>query len=490
VRTLLIALLGSNPFLFGQQAQQVLISIGGAAASNIILLHSTTCNNTTGATTVVCTVPSTTAGSFLEITEEDADNPAAPSLPTGEATAVQDGTFPASANGRTTIFHVASSNGGVTTITGHPATSTHSSMNVREYTGVSSSAPLDAITAGSTYLSNVSTASPLTDTLSASQIDLVIAVCSEGSSANSHYVAGPGFGNIADFPQPNDATDTAAVDLLNGTKGQYTGYFTADSHNHNCVLALYKSAVAGSAPSGDFPSVYADFENSTNGTTVTAAILAAGTHGGPCQINGAGAGGWTLTGAALIVSTSGEKATVNTHTTQGTTYTAPDSGTRGLRYDPGNGGATANCALQTSQGTVTAGVWWQSPATVPDTTTHSVLTVANPGNDFAAISLVAGQSYMVCETFGGDSAIHIAISASTWYRLTVQYIAGGTHSCAVYDASGTQVGSTATHAATGNFKVTTVEVGNSHGGAGTVGNFAYVDNLVIDWLNNTFPILP
>ncbi len=81
------------------------------------------------------------------------------------------------------------------------------------------------------------------------------------------------------------------------------------------------SAITGGPP----PLLYSDFENSTDGTNATTAILAAGTH--------AGNGAWTLTSSAAIkVSTSGEKTLHSSKTVAGTSY-ADSSGTRGLRMD-------------------------------------------------------------------------------------------------------------------------------------------------------------
>jgi hypothetical protein len=461
-----------------------LVSPGVATTSNIAFVQSVACNNGTGATTVVCTVTALTTAEFIEFTEEDADNPAAPGLPTGGCNVawVQDGTFSAAANGRVTVFSCTQGSAGATTITGHPATSTHSSANARVYTGMATSSPLAFISPA--YASTVAVTNPFTNTESATQTDLAIAICSEGTNANAHYVLGPGYANLTDFPQPNDLTDTASEDVVNAKTSQWTGSFTADSHNYNCLQVLYKAAQSNNPPSGNQPSFYTDFENSTDGTTVTPTILNSATHGGNCT--------WTVGGAAFTVATLGEKPTVLNQTVNGVTYTAPDAGTRGIRYDPGLGGATGICTFLISQPSATAGIWWESPATVPDTTTHSFLTVGGVGAaDYSMCALAAGASFVVNETFGGDSAGHINIAASTWYRATVQYIAGGTHSCSLYDINGTLVG-TASHAATGNNNAINAVVGNNHGGAGNSGNFAYEDNLVVDYINGStdFPLIP
>lgn len=478
---IVLSVLAFSLLCYGQILGPILTT--ATASPNVIFVSSTACNNGTGATTVVCTVPALTAGAFIVLFENDADNPAAPSLPTGgcSVTWVQDGTFSAAINGRITVFHCQSATGAATTITGNPALSTHSSMNARVYTGIASSTPVNFISPA--YANNTASLTvQYTNTESGSQTDLAIAVCSEGVNNNAHYVLGPGYGNLTDFPQPNDGTDTAAEDVVNAKTSQWTGSFTTDAHNYNCLQIMYKAANPGSAPAGNQPSFYTDFEGVTNAASVTAAQLANSTHGGNCA--------WTLGGAALQGATLGEKPTVLNQTVNGATYAAPDTGTLGIRYDPGLGGAQGLCTFLIAQTNVTAGIWWKSPATLPDTTTHSFITIGGAGAaDFSMCALAAGQSYVVNETFGGDSTGHINISASTWYRATVQYNKGGTHSCNLYDISGTLLGSVS-HAATGSNNAVNAVVGNNHGGAGTSNNYAYEDNFVVDIINNTFPLIP
>jgi hypothetical protein len=211
--------------------------------------------------------------------------------------------------------------------------------------------------------------------------------------------------------------------------------------------------------------------------------MTASTHGGSCT--------WTVAGSNTLfsISTSAEQALVRNVNVNGTTYTAPDAGTRGISTDTSGGGITAQCTwVGGSTTTASAGVWWKSPP-LPDTiTTYSILTIGGAGaGDFVTPALIANTHNMVCETGGGDSTA-ITWANSTWYMVAVQYVAGGTHSCALYDTSGTQVGSTVTHAATGSFAPVNIQIGQSHGTAGNAGNDYLFDNLQVDYLNGTFPI--
>lgn len=466
------------------------VSASGGGPSNITLIQSVVCTSGASTGSTSCTTTATGSGNLLVYYVHAGDNTSANSVPTSSSgTWSQACTF--TTNGRVSIYYMANSPSGITAVATHEAASNHTASVFYEFSGIATASPLDVCS--SAELSITST-TPATPTLATTQTDIVIGWTREDSSGSlTTHTAGPQW-TAAYAPQASDGNASVVeyYTALNNIQSQNTPDFTIDSHGWRTGAVAFKSAVAGTTPTGNTSvSTYADFENSTNGTTVTGAIAAAGFHGGGCDQVGAGGSdpGVTVSGT-LVVSTTGQKGTVLNETTNGVTYAAPDAGTRGYRYDPGNGGATVNCRFNTTSNAVSAGVWWLSPSTFPDTTTHSVVTVSNPGNDFAAIAMPASQSYMVCETQGGDSTGHIAIAGNTWYRLTVQYNAAGTHQCGVYDITGTQVGSTATHAATGNFVATTVQFGNSHGGAGTTGNFAYIDNGIADWVNGAYPLIP
>ncbi len=468
----------------------LLIGVGGAtsvAVSNITLVNSTACFSNSG-TSYSCTIPSTAAGDGLIIIQEDADNPSAPTVPTGVtgSTCVTDHSYAQSNNeGRQTYFNCPNISAGTTTVTLHVASSGHSAVNVREYSGLATSSLLDTIVAAKTV--TTSTTTEFSNPLATSQTDLAVTSCSEGATATSNMAAGTGWGNGKKFVQTADATDSYAADMLN-VQGQITGILTGDSHNYTCILALYKSAVAGTPPTGNTPTAYSDFENSTNGTALTSAILIAGTHGGSCT--------WTGTSSGMTVSTSGEQATVQNVTTNGVTYTAPDAGTRGIAFDATVGGNATCTWVGGNATTASAGVWWKAPASQDATSPDSFITIGGNGAaDYADAQLLqvsGGTRRVILEapSCGACASSFITLpTLATWYMVTVQYVGGGTHSLSIYDTSGSQVGSTLTAAATGTNRPVSIQFGNSHGTAGTTGsNPYYFDNLLMDYVNGTFPL--
>lgn len=462
--------------------------VGGAApVSNILLVQSATNFSNAGATYAV-SLGATAAGNGLIIIQEDADNPAAPTVPTGVAgsTCVQDATYAQTNNeGRQTYFNCPNISAGTTTVTIHVTGSGHSVANVREYSGLATAALLDSIAAAKA--SNVTATALVSNPIIGTQTDLAVGSCATGATATANMVAGTGWGHGKDFTQTADLTDSYAVDILNAVKGQSITFITGDSHTYTCIVALYKSAVAGSS-SGQYPTLYADFENSTNGTTVTAAILIAGSHGGTCT--------WTVTGANAVVSTSGQQSTTTNESVNGVTYTSPDAGTRGIRYDPSVAGTgVEQCSFLNGVSSVSAGVWWLAPAIQDATQPYDVFELAG-GGDSAIAQLIqsgGGTRVMLLEipSCGGSDCGHITLpTMGVWYKLTLKRVQNGTSSLSIYDSTGTQVGATIT-GTSANFASTLVGIGDAHAGVGTSpNNYYYFDNLLVDQVNAVFPLTP
>lgn len=493
MRRLLFSLVLCSLLTLRGDAKQLLLlgvsrASGSAPVSNITLVHSTAGFSNSG-TSYVVTIPSTTAGNGLIIIQEDADNPAAPGVPTGVtgSTCVTDGTFAQTNNdGRQSVFNCPNISAGITTVTLHVAATGHSAVNIREYSGLAAASMLDAIVAAKTL--TTATTTEYSRTLATSQTDLAVTSCTEGATATSNMATGTGWGNGTKFVQTADATDSFAADMLN-VQGHVTGILNGDSHNYTCLLMLYKSAVAGTPPGGILASFYSDFENSTNGTTVSAAILAAGTHGGNCTWGG-------TFNTNLTVSTSGEEPTVQNVTTNGVTYTAPDSGTRGIRMDPSTtGGGAGSCTWIGGAPTVSAGVWWKAPASTDATSPYDFFVIdGSGGSEFAIAQLLqlsGGTNRVILETSlcGACSGSFITLPAmNAWYMVSLQYVQNGLGSLAIYDTSGAQVGSTITQSL-GNFAPVSVGIGDFHGSIGTTAsNFYYYDNLRADILAGTFPM--
>jgi hypothetical protein len=143
-------------------------------------------------------------------------------------------------------------------------------------------------------------------------------------------------------------------------------------------------------------------------------------------------------------------------------------------------------------------VWWKAPAAQDATQPYSFVGFTFAGGsdsiDAQLLQVSGGTRVLIFEatSCGACAGSTITLPAlNAWYKITIQAVQNGTHSMSVYDASGAQVGSTITHAASGNFAPVGAYFGDSHGSAGTTtSNFYYFDNFQVDYVNGTFPLLP
>jgi hypothetical protein len=337
-----------------------------------------------------------------------------------------------------------------------------------------SSSPLDSVVA--TQNNFTSGGNPLNSpTIACSQTDVGVGWCSQGSSANVHGALVGEWGNLKDYPQPNDTTDSFSGDIRNGLKSQFTYEATGDSHTYVCGVACYKSAVAGSTPAGNLQGWYCDFENSTNGTTLTTAILNAGCRGGN-QNN-------VTVGTGFTVATAAQQTQVSASVVNGTSYSGA-GGTRGLSYDLSTNPVQKSAlTLQSGQAhLVTLGFF-----TISDNSQlYDIFDVTASGLDFIIAQVQTGSPGIILECTSGNSAA-LSISLNTSYAIEFEYNAGGTHTMRLYTGSsyGTLVG-TKTCAATGSNNATKVEWGQGHSAVGT--GHLYIDNIQIS--NGTTSLTP
>jgi hypothetical protein len=239
---------------------------------------------------------------------------------------------------------------------------------------------------------------------------------------------------------------------------------------------VYVNSPLGGGPP---PSAYIDFENSTNGTNVTPAILAASTH--------CGNGVWSLSMTpmtGMAISTGGQETLPSPITTCGTQYT--DTGTQGLQYDMSQAARTARYTWSTVSSSASVGFFFQ--ITVSDSNYYSAFNIdGGGGSDYATLNVHGGSMYL--ETKQGITN-PVAISPNVWYWVTIQYNAGGTHYMQVYDGTSFALLGSVSNTATGNFPPTDIEIGRTGSENGFPSAFWYYDNIVIDYLTAKFPILP
>jgi len=277
---------------------------------------------------------------------------------------------------------------------------------------------------------------------------------------------------IVDGGAQNTFTENAKdfAEVVVGTAG---GNFDAMTYY---VGNVYVNSPLGGGPP---PSMYLDFESSTDGTTITPSILAASTH--------CGNGLWSLTTnpiTGMTISTDAQKQLHSPVTTCGTQYT-DTTGTRGLRYDISQTSRYAAYAWATPASSASVGFFFKIGVT--DTNYYSAFAIVAGGGDYAVLHIRGGAIYI--ETWTGTTT-PIPISQDTWYWVTIQYNAGGTHHLQVYETAGWTLLGTASNAANGNFKPTGIEIGRTGSESGFPSAYWYYDNVVVDYLNGTFPILP
>lgn len=256
--------------------------------------------------------------------------------------------------------------------------------------------------------------------------------------------------------------------------GSAGGHF--DSLTYYIGNVYVDSGLGGGPP----PSAYVDFEDSTDGTTITTDILAASTH--------CGNGIWSLTTSpitGMTISSDAQKQLPSPVTTCGTQYT--DTGTRGLRYDISQTGRYAAYRWSTTSSSTSVGFFFQ--ITVSDTNYYSVFNInGQAGLDYAAVNVHAGAIRL--EVGSQIVSSPISISPNTWYWVTMQYNAGGTHYLQVYDTTTWSLIGNISNGATGNDPPISISMGRTGSETGFPSAYWYYDNIIVDYLTAKFPIVP
>lgn len=234
--------------------------------------------------------------------------------------------------------------------------------------------------------------------------------------------------------------------------------------------------------------MYANFETSTNGTSLTNTILTAATFGGNGDW-GACAGG---TAAELTIATAGQLSLLAPITILGVSYN--DSGaTRGVGVDLSiTSGQTCPYTFATFAPQATVAFKYKSTLPTSDTTTFaSGVSIAGGGNDYVGLMENSGNIYI--ETFTNpngapDIGSKFAYTAGTTYFIELQFLEhSGTnyHTMWIYDSSCTLLSTQQkVTAAGGSTPPTGFNIGR--GDSGTASFFSYYDNVVADYARGTF----
>jgi hypothetical protein len=245
---------------------------------------------------------------------------------------------------------------------------------------------------------------------------------------------------------------------------------------------------------------FVDF-GGTNGSTVSEAQLASGTHGwqgGYWTIN---TGGAQVSGTPYLTFETAASQTLQNPTGRlcdGGNYT--DSSTTGLEYSTAEPAtflqinATGGALTGTS---VSAGAWYYS--TLPGTGDFTA------GTDDLAIFGSLGQDYVLLHEFNYDggrlgeiecgSAVstgNVVLARSTWYWVEIVYNTTGNHTMKIYNDADppVQVGSTMTCPSKGTVQPAYITIGNANQDPSLPSGYLfYYDGLKIS-LDGTDPLLP
>jgi hypothetical protein len=268
----------------------------------------------------------------------------------------------------------------------------------------------------------------------------------------------------------------SAVATINGT-GLVTGVTPGST-----TIQATSGSISGSTGltvTPIFPGItydmWVDFEQCTSGSAPTTTCLANSTHGT--------AGAWDVSSMAglITIQTAGQ---------------APkptgDTGTLGMAYNVANGGV--GYIQWTPPSPLTSfsfGLWYKTGQPGPYI----------EGPHFITLNNVAygNMERLSDERSSGDSTRQIRVSPvdvavtgladNTWYWCTVKWVEGGAGSFSVYDASLNFVG-TVDFTDNTNVPAQQILLGNTSATTAETGETTYFDDLIVDYTNANFPLVP
>ncbi len=269
--------------------------------------------------------------------------------------------------------------------------------------------------------------------------------------------------------------------------------FTANTQSMNSILingdvngGYYISnlilAAPGYGPSGN--PMLTDFAGGINGTSITTAAMNSGSH---CVNTG-----WTVgSGSSMIFSSD---RTENLHTSVqacGSLYHG-DSGLS-VRFDMSSHQA-ATYTISTSSTSASVGFFYNTTVASKSTTFYCNARITG-AFDYACVHQHGNgktlqiflEVYTAPELYGAP----IPISPNTWYWVTLQYNAGGTHHLRVYETQNwSLIGSSDGPSSHGTDLPIRFDFGHSGSDVAPAGTYLYFSNIELDWVTAAFPLGP
>lgn len=333
-----------------------------------------------------------------------------------------------------TFWGIATASGTATiTVNSTSAFSDFWRLSARQYSGVASVNALDGCISGmGAYTTAVDNATSRKRTTTNAG-DAIYGVVYDASANAAVWSAGTGFGNL-------DLTHGFATeDLIQTTPGATAATFTAAGTGTMCIvqmLALSSSAGLGSLSN---PVAFTDFETSSNGTTLTNAILTAGTH-----LVDVDAGVWSGSDpyTAMTVSTAGEKALLGSVIVNGVSFN-DSAATRGIKFDVSVTTAQAGAFNWNHRSPFAVMAHWLFiDIPVGDTGFYSTNNISNvAGSDFASVQVSSGLMYLETQDNPNGNPVtgtKFSYTQGVWYWVSMSFDArsGKSHTMVIYDQTG------------------------------------------------------
>lgn len=258
------------------------------------------------------------------------------------------------------------------------------------------------------------------------------------------------------------------------------------------------STVAGTATA---PYIYVDFENGANSNALSATNLGNATHGG----NGSWSSGGTTPGAMTISTAQEHDLSTRKVTVAGTDY-LDTTGTRSAKFDlpAATSGYWGYFWKNTPDiKNVSSGVWIYTNLATTDTGTFANAGGFSNGLGSDSVGLMINSGQMYLESFANpngnpDVGSKYNYTVNTWYWVTMQYqqyVDGSQkHQLNIYDANFNLLSHQEKAARSVSPSQATFysigRLGDNNDAAIAAGAGLWYDDLILDYVSGTFPLLP
>lgn len=288
----------------------------------------------------------------------------------------------------------------------------------------------------------------------------------------------------------------AAASCLEINDGGCTRTFTSTSVNdvtrvrfgsgggmaYDVGYVKINSAITGGFP----PTSLTDLTGLSDGTTLTAALMLAGTHCGNGTFSG--------TMSSMIASNTQTHSLLTPRSVCGTAY----SGNVGvsIRHNLNLSTNTVRYGFTTLSTQTSVGFLYFHPALQSDNNQYDIAAFGTPIGDLITVETFGNGSARrfrleLSGTGGTNYADNVATAATnTWYWITVAHQASGTDQIGIYDATSGALLGAATIGAQSSEVSSSFTIG--HVGGGTAGSalYSYYSDILLDVASGLYPILP